>query len=711
MKVAVAMINAQLPSDLTITQSTIRGVDSFGMLCSARELGLTEEKESKGILDLPKDAPIGKDIREYLQLQDDILDISVTPNRGDCLSIRGLARELAASLQSALLPKKISTHPIKKATASKFPITLNTKNACPRYVGRIIRQVKADTASPIWLQERLRRSGIRSISPIVDVTNYVMLELGQPMHAFDLATIQQGIQVRYAKPGEKIALLDGSEKVLDNQTMVIADHQQPLAIAGVMGGLSSSVTLLTTDILLESAYFSPEVIARQRQAYQLSSESAYRFERGIDPTMQAEAIDYATQLIISITGGEAEEIIEVVEPNYLPQPPVIHLSHEQVTRLLGIKLSKQHIEQIFDRLKFVWMVLPHDEWEITPPPYRNDITIAEDVIEEIARLYGYNNIPTHHLQARLTLPAAEEMASDGHIKRLKQILTDLGYHEIISYSFVDKQLQTLFDPQIAPRELLNPISADMSVMRTNLWPGLINALIYNQSRQQQRIRLFEVGTCFISHEQNLQQPLKLAGMIAGPAYPEQWGLNARKVDFYDLKGNIEALLSLQGCEAISFIPATHPALHPGQTASICQKNNQIGCLGVLHPSILQSLDLTDPVFLFELDLSLLQYPQLVCTQDISKFPEIRRDLAILVKHTIPAQRIQDTIRETAGDWLKDVFIFDIYQGKGIAPDLKSVALALIWQHPTRTLVDEEITVLMDQILNILKGQVGAELRS
>ena len=578
-------------------------------------------------------------------------------------------------------------------------------------MGRVIRQVNANAITPIWMKEWLRRSGVRCISPIVDITNYVMIELGQPMHAFDLDTIKQEINVRLSKTGEQIHLLDESNQTLDANTLVIADAEHPLAIAGVMGGVTSSVTLTTRNILLESAYFDPHTIARQRQHYLLQSESAHRFERGVDPTLQQAAIERATQLILDIAGGEAGPIIEKVAEKNLPQRAEIKLTQRQVSQLLGLTIPVAKIETILKALHFSFKVTAKGEnvhWQIQPPSYRFDMTLPEDVIEEIARFYGYDKIPAHRIKAALQLNHNNSL--DG----IRHVLRDHSYHEIISYSFVDKERQILLDPQQTPHSLDNPISTDMSVMRTNLWPGLLHTFLYNHSRQQDRIRLFEIGTCFLLDAASGQvaETMKLAGLISGHAEPDQWGLPAREVDFYDLKGNIENLLALHFPRAdVHFVVDHHPALHPGQTAAIYINKQKIGVMGALHPSVLQIIDIPKKIFIFELEIVALQRKAAIVLQDISKFPEIRRDIAILVNRTVPSQDIQDTIRAAAGDWLKEIFIFDLYQGKEISTGLKSMAFTLILQHSSRTLVDDEIVELMNRIVTALKGQFGAELRS
>lgn len=704
-KVAVAKNGAVLPDETIIRDSEIKGFSSNGMICSPSELDLSDETENLFVL--PDDAKIGEDLWTYLQLADYVIDVSITPNRGDCLSIEGMARETAAIMQSPL--HKMTVKVAKVTSKDALQVQIEDKIGCPKYLGRVIKNVKADATSPTWLKERLRRSGIRSISPVVDVTNYVMLELGQPMHAFDLAKINKKIIVRKSSKGEEIALLDGSKQTLDNDTMVIADEVNVLAIAGVMGGLDSSVTLLTQDIFLESAYFSPTVVARQRQFYGLNSESAYRFERNIDPGIQLNAIERATQLILEISSGEPGPITSQVNENALPKTNIITLAKNKIDEVLGVIIPLDEIVSILKRLNFGIKKISGETLEVNVPPFRADITLPEDLIEEIARLYGYEKIPSHQIAASLILNSSLNTEQD--ISNLRETLTNLGYHEIISYSFTDKKLEDLLDPERTPLMLVNPISSEMAAMRTSLWPGLMNALHYNKSRQQQRIRIFEIGTCFITHDNQLTHQSNLSGLITGDVTPAQWGNPAREVDFFDLKGDVEHLLkSVLPKDKLFFKPDVHPALHPGQTAAVYFQDQKIGILGRLHPSLEQKLDLNSRVFLFELQLKMINKLQRPHYKEISKFPEIRRDLALLINEAIPAKDIQDRIRESAGDWLKDVFIFDVYQGKGVSPGLKSIAVALILQHATRTLVDDEVTELMERVITALQGQLGAELR-
>lgn len=704
LKTPAALEGAELSHNFKIKRTKIRGVESNGMLCSAEELGLMTE--SDGILELPQDAPIGKSLKDYLSLADYVIEVAITPNRGDCLSVMGLAKEISALTDATLTTPNLESVPAK--IKDVFPVHISAANECPRYVGRVIRDVKADVETPIWLQERLRRSGQRCINPVVDVMNYVMLELGQPMHAFDLKTLSGGIEVRLAKKNEEIALLDGQTVKLDSNTLLIADQKQPLAIAGVMGGLDSSVTSLTQDIFLESAYFKPEIVARAGRQYILNSESSYRFERGVDPTLQVIAIERATHLLLNIVGGQPGPVIEVKDEKNLPKPAVISLDKEKISRLLGLEIADAKITAILQGLGFVCEKNAAG-WKVTVPARRSDITLAEDLIEEIARVNGYEHIPTLQTMSKMQIHARPE----NHLKiaEIRSALSDLGYHEAITYSFIDKKIQALLDPEITPVELLNPITAEMSAMRTSLWPGLLNTLSYNRNRQQSRMRLFEIGLRFIQQNNKLEQQRVLSGLISGSAFPEQWGVPLRSCDFFDLKGDVQNLINLTKSEQdFTFKTGKHPALHPGQTADICRAQQKMGVIGALHPAVLQALDIQTKVFVFEILLDSLQIARVPRAEEISKFPEIRRDIAILVDQTVPAQQIQDTIKEIAGDLLKEVRVFDLYQGKGIAPEQKSIALALTLQHSSRTLVDEEVAELVERVVAALNKQFAAELR-
>jgi phenylalanyl-tRNA synthetase beta chain len=713
LKVPAALVGATLPNNLTIKASAVRGVMSEGMLCSASDLGLSDDNE--GLFELPNDAPVGETLWNYLKLSDYIIDVSITPNRGDCLSLLGMATEISALTNTKLTPPKLTA--IKPVNKAVVPITIHktAQQACPAYVGRVISGVQADAMTPIWLRERLRRSDIRSISPVVDVTNYVMLELGQPMHAFTLETLSGGIEVRMAKAGEELALLDGSEVKLDTETLVIADKKKSLAIAGVMGGMDSRVTLLTTNIFLESAYFNPMITARAARRYHINSDSAYRFERGIDPLLQRQAMERATQLLLEITGGEAGPVIEVSNKS-LPQPAKINLRPERIKKILGCNVPAKQIEKILRSLQFDVKTpaksankKAQPAWKVTVPARRSDVTTEIDLIEEIARLYGYDKIPCHDTIAALHMNAEHE--SQLPLSTLRRALVNSGYQEVVTYSFIEPKLQTLFHGDAPFKELLNPMTNDMAVMRGSLWPGLVNTLLYNQNRQQERIRIFESGRQFIFENKQLQQQSMLSGLICGTAQPKQWGSASREVDFFDLKGDLENIFKLTfDQEQFTFKTGNHTALHPGQTAEIYRNGLYLGVLGMLHPRISQALKIEGSVYLFSLLIDLVAIARVPQYQPLSKFPEIHRDIAILLDQSVPALDIQATIRQESGELLKNIDIFDVYQGKGIPAGQRSIALSLTLQHSSRTLIDDEVAKLMERIMVALKERFNAELR-
>lgn len=705
LKVAVAMIGATLPGDFQIKAAKLRGVPSQGMICSAAELQLQESSE--GIIELPTDAPIGVELREWLQLDDHVLDVHLTPNRGDCLSVLGLAREISVLNHCPLIAPNWQEVPA--TITEQLPVTIEATAACPRYLGRVIKGINPTASAPVWLTECLRRSGLKSIHPVVDVTNYVLLELGQPMHAFDLSKLQDGITVRFAHPDEHLTLLDEQKVPLDKKTLVIADAKQALAIAGVMGGLDSAVQATTTELFLESAFFNPLIITGQARQYGLETDSAYRFERGIDPELQRRAIERATQLLLEIVGGQAGPISERSYPEHLPVRAMITLRKKRLERVLGITMPTEKISAILQQLGMEIVQTENDIWQIKPPSYRYDLTIEEDVIEELARIYGYQNIAPQQPQIPLTfLPQPEQQLG---LKRLRNLLVDRGYHEAITYSFISPKLQQLIDPQQAGIALSNPISAELSVMRTSLWPGLLNAVLYNQNRQQTRVRLFETGLRFIPQGNEVSQEAYLAGVITGDAYPEQWGEPQRAVDFFAMKNDLEALIRLTGnLPAFSWQKAEHAALHPGKTSAILFEQKIVGYLGALHPGLLETLDLIGPVYLFEIQLAALTAAVLPKFVALSKFPAIRRDISFWVAKTVSIQAILDQVRSCAGEWLNDLCLFDVYQSKDAADDKRSLALGLIWQHPTRTLVDDEINTLMDSVITALKQTFAINLR-
>ncbi|MCD6040222.1 MAG: pheT [Gammaproteobacteria bacterium] len=706
MKVPAALVGAVLPHNIKINRSKLRGIVSNGMLCSGSELTLTED--SKGmILEFAADAPIGKNVWDYLNLSDRIMDISITPNRGDCLSVLGIAREVAAVTACKMrIPPVLVLEP---TVPDKLFVKVQAPEECPLYAGRVIFEVKADIPTPIWLQERLRRSGIRCISFIVDVMNYVMLELGQPMHAFDLQRITGDIQVRRAHLTEELQLLDSQTVKLNEDTLIIADSVKPLAIAGIMGGMESGVTFQTRHIFLESAFFQPSSIARTRQKYNLNSESSYRFERGVHPDLQVQALERATELILQVAGGQAGPIVEVRQQQYLPPQTTIQLRAARIHKIAGFTLEDAMIESFLGRLSFV-CEKNISGWQVIVPVYRSDLVLEIDLIEEIIRLYGYEKLPLHHPIAPLRINAAAE--SKLNLSLLRNSLCHLGYHEAITYSFIDQKYQQIFDPLHKPNVLINPITTDMAVMRTNLWPGLVQTLLYNQNRQQTCVRLFEIGLRFIPVPKKVgsfSQQKVLSGLLSGTALPEQWGVTCRAVDFFDLKGDIENIIGSRG--VFHFKSAAHPALHPGQTAEIQRAGRYVGILGALHPGIVQEIGLSSTqVLLFELLLDELDCAPIPKVLEISKFPAIRRDIAMYVDQTVPSQLIQDTIVEVGGELLKAINVFDVYQGRGVPVDHKSIALSLTLQHSSRTLLDEEVADVMSCVISVLKQKFAVELR-
>ena len=742
LKVAVAMVGAELKDgEIKIKRSRLRGVDSEGMLCSASELGLDDN--SSGILELPDDAPLGDDIRHYLHLDDKSIRLDLTPNRGDCLSVQGLARELAiASCQPFTSPLTKPAIQIKEQTVPQ--VFIDDKLSCGRYVGRLISGIDNSVASPLWLKERLRRSGLRSLSPVVDVTNYVMLELGQPLHAFDANKLQGNIHVRKALAGENLELLDGKIIALDVNSVVIADDHKALALAGVMGGVESAVQNSTTHIFLESAYFTPLALAGQARRYGLHTDSSHRFERGVDWQLQAAALERATELLLTLCGGQAASLIEVTSAEALPTAATITLRKNRVTRILGIEIDDTTVEAILCGLG---LFLDHDKegWRVVVPSFRSDVTAEIDLIEEIARVYGYDRI-THHYPQQVLMPKADNKQQLDSAQ-ISTALMARGYQELITYSFVDKKKESLLFPDRTPLPLHNPISADLAVMRTSLWQGLLQAVQYNQNRQQDRIRFFEIGTVYnptafqdatrrvrgraaectypyMSSEASTQQScslkgegvseeVRVAGVIAGQRWPLQWGLPAQKVDFFDMKGDIETLLEqFKLLDKCSFKAETSTCLHPKQALAAYHGSQKIGELGALHPGLVAQFDLDGPIFVFELTLAALGLATLPRFATLSKYPAIRRDLAFIVSNEVTYEGIETVIRAQKAPFeVVAVRLFDVYQGQGVAPGHKSLAVALMLQHNERTLVDEEVNDWMAKVVNALATELVAVLRN
>ncbi|EPC04328.1 phenylalanyl-tRNA synthetase [Litchfieldella anticariensis FP35 = DSM 16096] len=705
-KVPFARVGASLPGDFKIKKAKLRGVESRGMICSASELGL-EEGHSSGILVLSDTAPVGEDFRTWMTLDDNMIEVDLTPNRGDCLSLKGLAREVGVLNRLAVQEPVIE--PLEVAHDERFAIRVSDPERCPRYIGRVIKGVDVGATTPLWMVERLRRSGIRSIDPVVDVTNYVMLELGQPMHAFDLANLHEAIDVRLARQGERLVLLDGQEIALRDNTLVIADRRGPLAIAGVMGGEHSGVGLETRDIFLESAFFTPLAVAGQARSYGLHTDASHRFERGVDPDLTRLAVERATSLLREITGGEPGPVVDVTSHEHLPPARQIELRASRIEQALGMPLKSEMVEDILQRLGMV-VSESREGWRVAAPSWRFDIAIEEDLIEELARIHGYNRLPVRRPAARLALRPDGE--SRQPLSRLRHQMVARGYQEAISYSFVSPDLQRILMPQAVSPRLANPISSDMAVMRASLFPGLIKALEHNLNRQQSRVRLFESGLVFRGDLDDLEQIPMLGGLACGLREPEGWSSGREMVDFYDVKGDLESLLASGGnASAWRFEPGQHSSLHPGQTARVLYRGDDVGWIGTLHPAVRAELGLKVDAILFEVRLDALTQGCLPSFVPLSRFPEVRRDLALLVEESLPVQSLLDCLREQAGEWLTELRLFDIYQGKGVAEGYKSVALGLTWQHPSRTLNDDEINQLVDAIVTESGQRFGARLRS
>jgi phenylalanyl-tRNA synthetase beta chain len=698
LKAPCALVGAKLPGDFNIKQAKVRGVESFGMMCSAKELGTADE--SHGILELPADAPVGQDIREYLVLNDTLLTLKLTPNRSDCLSLLGVARDVSALTGAALIPPVLAK--VEETGANAVAVRVDESSACPRYTGRTIQGVNASAATPDWMVRRLERSGLRSISAIVDVTNYVLLEVGQPLHAFDLAKLNGGIVVRNARAGEQLALLNGQVTELQADMLVIADDSGPVALAGIMGGEPTSVTETTQDIFLESAFFAPSAITGKARRLGFSTDSSYRFERGVDFAATRNALDRATQLIVEICGGQAGAVTEVFAE--LPQRTPIKLRIAKARDVLGIPLDHAIATHVFERLQFPFTV-EGDTLIVTPPSYRFDLTIEEDLIEEIARMHGYEHIPATPPQASLNMLADQEAVQP--LAALRHMLVAADYREAVTYSFVDEAWERDLQGNSTPIQLRNPIASNMSVMRTSMWGGLIEALQYNLNRKQSRVRLFEVGACFTAKGDGYAEVTKISGICYGSALPEQWAESARLVDFYDAKADVDALTHGRA----RYEAAQHPALHPGQSARVILNGQPIGWLGGLHPKWQQKLQLPSGLVLFELEASPLLARGVPAFSEVAKFPPVRRDLALVVDETLTVQALLDTLENARSEVVKEVSLFDQYRGKGVGEGKKSLAFLVVMQDTQKTLTDEEADAAVARLITAAAEKHGAALRS
>ena len=704
MRSAFARVGARLPGGSKIRKSRIRGETSQGMLCSARELGIGEEAD--GILDLTLDAgaPPGTDLVEALALDDTVIEVGVTPNRGDCLCIAGLAREVAvASRIEARSPAPAGA--VEPRIGDTLPVALDAPARCPRYVGRAIRGIDAGAKSPLWMTERLRRCGVRPLSAVVDVTNYVMLELGQPMHAFDLGRLDAGIRVRTGRAGESLTLLDGSTVELAPDSLVIADESRPVALAGVMGGLESGVTGETRDVFLESAWFEPRGIALEARRRAMHTDASHRFERTVSPDLQRDAMERATELLVGVAGGAPGPVTEAVAGEHLPGAGSVTLRHERIGRVLGAGIPAHDVHDVLVRLG-MRVEETREGWTVTPPPHRPDVAAEIDLIEEVARVTGFDNLPGATPVAGLDIAAEAE--SHVGIGRIRGLLVDRGYHEAVTYSFVDAGLQARIAPALEGVALANPIASDMGVMRTTLWPGLIGAAAWNVNRQQSRVRLFETGLVFIADGGEVRQPRMIGGIAAGPVVPEQWALESRPADFYDVKGDVEALLALSGPEA-GFAADSHPALHPGQAAAIVRDGERIGTIGALHPAIASGLRLSGAV-LFELRLDAAGTGILPRFEALSRFPAVRRDLSLVLPEAVTAAAVRECVGQAGVDVLKNLELIDVYRGEHIDSGIKSISLGLTFQSSSRTLDDAEVNAGLALITDSLARKLGAALR-
>lgn len=699
----VATVGSTLPGGMAIKAAQLRGVDSAGMLCSAKELGLAEKSE--GLLELDDSAVPGTPIFKHLQLADQIITLELTPNRGDCLSIAGLAREAGALYGLAPCRPAVPTAAI--ASAKTLAVAVENAVDCPRYAGRVIEGINADARTPDWLRERLRRSGIRSIHPIVDITNYVMLELGQPMHAFDLAKLGSTVGVRRARAGETLKLLTEDTVTLSKELLITSDDR-PVAMAGVMGGVDSGVTTATTSLFFESAAFAPAAIAGVARRHKLSSDAAYRYERGVDTALQLEALERATALTLAICGGAAGPVVSVDAPTPATS---IRLRHQKLLDLLGVSIEPTTVETLLGSLGVSLKAAGAGQWDCTAPSWRFDLQIEQDLIEEVARLYGYERIAARPYSAALVPQRQTETRRPA--ARIRDLLAARGWQEAVTYSFVDPKVQARLTPDFVGIPLDNPIAETMAVMRTTLWTGLLGAWQHNHQRQMKRVRFFELAGTFAEQDSVIVETPRIAGLAFGSHLAEQWSAAARPIDFYDLKVEVEALCAAFGGEAPAtrFERGSHPALHPGRTAAVWRGEQLLGVMGELHPELVRALDLPGAPLLFELDWNLLSTAAVPVAQPVPEFPASRRDLALVVDETVTAQTLIDVAKTAGGRLLTQAFAFDVYRGQGLRDASKSVALGLIFQDYSRTLTLEEIDSQVAVIVSALKVETGAILRA
>ncbi|MDA8581052.1 phenylalanine--tRNA ligase subunit beta [Litoricolaceae bacterium] len=702
LKVPFARVGAVIGDDFRIQQAKLRGVDSHGMLCGADELGLSDERD--GLMELPDHVVTGSDVADLLSLPDHVVEVDLTPNRGDCLSITGLARELGVLSQTTI--RTVDCEAVDPESDETHDVHLSAPEGCPCYVGRVIEHVDVTKPTPMWMVERLRRSGIRSIDAIVDITNYVMLELGQPMHAFDRDQLVGEIDVRMAHPGEQLVLLDGKTLTLSDDVLVIADQEKALALAGIMGGEHSGISERTTTVFLESAYFDPITIAGKARRYGLHTDASARFERGVDWQLAERACQRATALILDICGGVPGPVMITDNEQALPTLQVVTLTHARIKQQLKIELASETIQQMLQALGFD-VDVTSDGFRCVAPSWRFDIAIEQDLIEEIARIYGYNNLPTSLPAQALTMAAVPE--AETPLMRLKHYLVDQDVQEAVTYSFVDPAMQALLGDGVQGVRLANPIASNLAEMRRSLMPGLVEAVRHNVNRQAPRVRVFETGQCFVSSGDQLDQSERLGIALYGQQAPLHFS-GDRLVDFFDLKGIIDGLGMVNGGGSLSWSSGEHPALAPGQTARVSMNGQSIGIVGRLHPRLARELDLPKPLFLADLNLSPLLSGQVTAFKAISRYPRVLRDLAVVVDDSIAWQQIVDAVESLGDSRIQSVELFDVYRGTGVPEGCQSLALSLSLQDPEKTLDDVAIQEMVDQVVRTLGEQTGAELR-
>ncbi len=716
LKAPLAMAGAKLPGGMAISAAKLRGVESNGMLCSAKELAI--DPDASGLLELPGDAPVGALLASYLGLPDASFELKLTPNRADCFSIRGVAFDAAAALGTQVEPMQIAEAAVTSKSA--IDVQLQAGADCPRYCGRVIEGLDASARSPLWLTEKLKRAGLRPISPLVDIGHFVMLELGQPMHAFDADTLRGSIGVRRARAGETVKTLDERDCALTPDFLVVTDVDRPVALAGVMGGFDTRVTDTTTRVFLESAHFAPAAIIGRSRKLGLHTDASHRFERGVDPELPRYALERATELVLRVMGGKAGPITEAVLPEHLPQPATVRLRRARLARVLGLQVPDAEVERI---LRALGMQASADAegWQVRAPTRRFDIAIEEDLIEEIARIHGYDAIPVHVPAGAFALAVPTETRVDDAV--LRRQLAARDFVEALNYAFVDAGLLQAWGVGGGVVALANPLSSELGVMRTALLPGLVEALKRNRARQLDRVRLFEIGNVFQASDVDAaparqgdatpapRETLRIAAVASGAARAEQWSGKSADADFYDMKAQVESLLALSNATQVEFrADAQTPFGHPGRSASVWRDGTRIGWVGHLHPRLLKALDVEGEIVAFELDVEPLARRAVARAGELSRYPSVRRDLALVVPEATTWDALRSSLFSALTDRLRDVVVFDQYRGPGLEKGSKSLAMGLILQEVSRTLTDADADQAVAQALAAVARDCNATLR-